>query len=371
MNNGNIWFIIKLLPLLAATAIIFSFIGWWLRCKLGHCGSQGAQSSGDDSAHRDRIRKLEDLLKNAEGANKAVKSEMEVLRLSSIDKSKFDTAAAALVAANSSISSDRNRITLLEADLKKAQAALQIHNSKSNESNKQDKDKLFALENELSKTREELAQLKETPDDTAHLKSEVNRLQDALSNATRVAGEMRKRETAASEALAKCEARIGGQETKNEATILPLFTTPPVRSADELAKSAAKVAAAKAEVERLNLAKSQQEQSVVSSVESVLVSGMKNDVATSILGKLVKQDDFKIVEGIGPKIEELIHEAGITTWTQLAETSAAKLEEILTAAGERFAIHNPSTWPRQSELASKGEWLKLKDWQDSLDGGKE
>lgn len=95
------------------------------------------------------------------------------------------------------------------------------------------------------------------------------------------------------------------------------------------------------------------------------------DLAASVYGKKIKQDDLKIVEGIGPKIEELYHNAGITTWKALSETSLEKSQSILHEAGERFAMHNPSTWAKQCLLAYQGKWKELKDWQDSLDGGKE
>ena len=93
-------------------------------------------------------------------------------------------------------------------------------------------------------------------------------------------------------------------------------------------------------------------------------------LASNIFGKKITQDDLKIVEGIGPKIEELYHAAGIRTWLALSQTSKEKSLEILHAAGERFAIHDPSTWAKQAELAYNGHWKELKDWQDKLDGGK-
>lgn len=96
-----------------------------------------------------------------------------------------------------------------------------------------------------------------------------------------------------------------------------------------------------------------------------------SELAKSIFGKTIKQNDLKIVEGIGPKIEELYHEAGIKTWKELSETALEKSEKILNSGGERFAIHNPSTWAKQALLAYEGKWKELKDWQDSLDGGKE
>ena len=93
--------------------------------------------------------------------------------------------------------------------------------------------------------------------------------------------------------------------------------------------------------------------------------------AKSVFGKKVKENDLKIIEGIGPKIEELFKTSGILTWKGLSETSVDRCNEILSKAGDRFSIHNPGTWPRQSKLAYEGKWQELKDWQDKLDKGKE
>nr|WP_284283781.1 helix-hairpin-helix domain-containing protein [Portibacter lacus] len=84
-----------------------------------------------------------------------------------------------------------------------------------------------------------------------------------------------------------------------------------------------------------------------------------------------KGDDLKKVEGIGPKIAEIFNEAGILTFADLAATDADKLSEILAAAGNRYKSHNPTTWPKQAELAAAGKWDELKEWQDKLDGGVE
>jgi predicted flap endonuclease-1-like 5' DNA nuclease len=83
-----------------------------------------------------------------------------------------------------------------------------------------------------------------------------------------------------------------------------------------------------------------------------------------------KKDDLKIVEGIGPKIEELCNNAGIYTFADLAATPAARIKEILDAAGSRFQMHDPTTWPEQSALARDGKWDELKKWQDELNKGK-
>ncbi len=82
-------------------------------------------------------------------------------------------------------------------------------------------------------------------------------------------------------------------------------------------------------------------------------------------------DDLKKIEGIGPKIAELLTEAGIATFAQLAETQSDKIKEILSAAGNNFATHDPTTWPEQAKMAAEGKWDELKKWQDELDGGKD
>jgi len=81
-------------------------------------------------------------------------------------------------------------------------------------------------------------------------------------------------------------------------------------------------------------------------------------------------DDLKVVEGIGPKIEKLLNQAGILTFAQLAEASPERIKEILVAAGPRYLMHNPATWPEQSALARDGQWDALKTWQDELNKGR-
>jgi len=81
-------------------------------------------------------------------------------------------------------------------------------------------------------------------------------------------------------------------------------------------------------------------------------------------------DDLKIVEGIGPVIEKILHDGGIKTFADLTNASQEKLQELLDNAGSRFNIHDSSTWPQQASLALNGKWEELKQWQDELNGGK-
>jgi len=81
-------------------------------------------------------------------------------------------------------------------------------------------------------------------------------------------------------------------------------------------------------------------------------------------------DDLTKIEGIGPKIAEILTNKGIATYAALAAASADSIKEILTNAEGNFGSHDPTTWPAQSKMAADGEWDKLKVWQDELDGGK-
>lgn len=84
-----------------------------------------------------------------------------------------------------------------------------------------------------------------------------------------------------------------------------------------------------------------------------------------------QSDDLEKVEGIGPKIAEVLTEAGIDTFAKLADSTPEAIREILDNAGSQFASHDPATWPQQAKLAADGKWDELKAWQDELDGGRE
>ena len=81
-------------------------------------------------------------------------------------------------------------------------------------------------------------------------------------------------------------------------------------------------------------------------------------------------DNLKIIEGIGPKIEAILKEAGIETWHTLAEVNVENLKGILEKAGSRFRLNDPTTWPEQAKLLSVGEFDKFKKLTDQLIGGK-
>ncbi len=101
------------------------------------------------------------------------------------------------------------------------------------------------------------------------------------------------------------------------------------------------------------------------------VAASKAAAAPAPVEAAKEADDLTKIEGIGPKINELLQEDGINTFTDLAGTAPDAIKEILAAGGSQFATHDPETWPAQSEMARDGKWDELKVWQDELDGGRE
>ncbi len=83
-----------------------------------------------------------------------------------------------------------------------------------------------------------------------------------------------------------------------------------------------------------------------------------------------KPDKLTKVEGIGPKIAEVLNNNGIHTFADLAAKDPADIKTMLTEAEGNFAAHVPDTWPTQAKLAADGKWDELKELQDKLDGGK-
>lgn len=80
-------------------------------------------------------------------------------------------------------------------------------------------------------------------------------------------------------------------------------------------------------------------------------------------------DDLTIIEGIGPKTDDLLRAHGIGSFAQLARLQATDLVDILERGGPNFRLANPATWAEQALLAAENRWPELKRLQkDMIDG---
>jgi large subunit ribosomal protein L21 len=80
-------------------------------------------------------------------------------------------------------------------------------------------------------------------------------------------------------------------------------------------------------------------------------------------------DDLKVIEGIGPKIAQVLASNGITTYAQLAQANGDDLAAMLKASGGRFSLANTGTWPQQAALLRDGKMDEFKKLTDELVGG--
>lgn len=105
----------------------------------------------------------------------------------------------------------------------------------------------------------------------------------------------------------------------------------------------------------------------VSDLGIARVSSIPPDLTSITLGH---KDDLKKLEGIGPKLEQVLNAAGVRNFAQLASMTPEEIKPILEAAGNQFRMHDPKSWPYQAELANKGEWERLKEYQNLLISGR-
>jgi large subunit ribosomal protein L27 len=75
-------------------------------------------------------------------------------------------------------------------------------------------------------------------------------------------------------------------------------------------------------------------------------------IAAEVETEVAEADDLKKIEGVGPKLAEVMNAAGINTYAELAASSVEKMNEILAEAGSRYASKDPAPWIEQAkELA--------------------
>ncbi len=232
----------QVLPQIAVISAIAAFLGWMIRGLTTKPAPAKATPSSEKS-QPDRAKNLEASLEKSKAAHKALKAELDSLQSASVQKATHEGTVAELESARKALETETRRITAAETDLKKAQETIKQLNARLNDGEKAQKDRSFALENELSKTREQLAILQNRPDDSAVLNAEIERLRESVAVSSRFAGEVRKREAAAVEALEKAETKLAELSDPSRPAKVSKKIGPVADSS--------RIAAAKAEVIRL------------------------------------------------------------------------------------------------------------------------
>jgi len=134
---------------------------------------------------------------------------------------------------------------------------------------------------------------------------------------------------------------------------------------------------AKLKIQLANIQNEQTEQT--ERTESTpMAKPLETDLAQSLIRNIedkpsstkIELDPLRKIEGIGPKIEEILHKHGILTFKILSNTDINRLRDIVHGANPAYKVHDPTTWPDQARLAHQGKWESLELLQSQLKGGK-
>jgi len=79
------------------------------------------------------------------------------------------------------------------------------------------------------------------------------------------------------------------------------------------------------------------------------------------------QDNYTIIYGIGPKVSSVLRNAGINSFSKLADMDVAGIKDILLTENPNLTrLTDPSTWPEQASMAANEEWESLKKYQEEI-----
>jgi len=85
----------------------------------------------------------------------------------------------------------------------------------------------------------------------------------------------------------------------------------------------------------------------------------------------LRDDNLQIIEGIGPKMDEVLKKYDIGNWAALAGNTPVELRAVLDKENPKsYKIIDPTTWSDQAQLAVDGKWQELITMQKALDTGK-
>lgn len=111
----------------------------------------------------------------------------------------------------------------------------------------------------------------------------------------------------------------------------------------------------------------------IEDIEDDVNHGVSFPSAVNEINLDVTQDDktnLEIIEGIGPKIKEVLNAARIFTFRDLATTPLYRIKDILDSAGPQFSSHSPDSWVEQALLAENGQWEQLSQLKEYLVAGR-
>ena len=90
--------------------------------------------------------------------------------------------------------------------------------------------------------------------------------------------------------------------------------------------------------------------------------------AAAALAAQGPRDNLTVIEGIGPKSQAALYDAGVFTYKQVSESTVEALQAVLDA--NELRLLDPQTWPEQAGYLARGDMAGLEKLQDELKGGR-
>ena len=181
------------------------------------------------------------------------------------------------------------------------------------------------------------------------LQAEIKRLKSRISDLERELEQCTAKKAELNSALTLCEGRL---KESQKAPVVKAAAAAPVVKATPVAPKATPPPAAPSKP--LGIAST-----------PAAAAPKKNMYAA------LKSDNLQVVEGIGPKMDEVLKKHGVHTWAELGSSNFDKLRGILDKENpKRYRIIDPASWPAQAKLANDGDWDSLIAMQKQLDTGR-
>jgi predicted flap endonuclease-1-like 5' DNA nuclease len=335
---------------------------------------------------RNRVKNQEKELQMARSENQKNKAELEIalsekVRLTaSMNESQVVELKQKLMRLENDLHSSRLMVVkfqteanALEEARKKVNAESMSMDDKSRETESL-RNKLGQAEADLQKSRQQLGELSLLRSQFEALKLEKNKWEneaemqaknaaaglDLQSKVSALEGELAKLKAERNKAMADLES----VEKEKNITSASVAEIQPLK--DQIASSIKSLAEMESELESAQNALRVQEEKYTE------LLAQKNHLSESLdkVSIPIKPDNLKRIEGIGPKLEEMLNENQIFTFSQLSNTSIAKLQSILDDGGEAYRIHDPATWPEQAKLLAEGRIEEFEELTLVLKGGR-
>jgi predicted flap endonuclease-1-like 5' DNA nuclease/uncharacterized membrane protein len=84
----------------------------------------------------------------------------------------------------------------------------------------------------------------------------------------------------------------------------------------------------------------------------------KPTAARTATAAAAPRDDLTQINGIGPRIQSILNDGGITTYAQLEHANTTDLRQII-AVGGALPPSSLDSWPTQATYAARGDWQGL------------